>query len=52
MGCCLLAATPILHQNTPDKKAICFVYSGKEQIQILTTQIQNECIGKQTAKIP
>jgi hypothetical protein len=53
MGCCLLAAaTPILHQNTPDKKANCFVSSGKEQIQILTTQIQNRCIGKQTAENP
>lgn len=52
MGCCLLAATPILHQNTPDKKANCFVSSGKEPLQILTTQIQNRCIGKQTAENP
>ncbi len=52
MGCCLLAATPILHQNTPDKKANHFVSSGKEQLQILTTQIQNERIGKQPAKNP
>jgi hypothetical protein len=52
MGCCLLAATPILHQNTPDKKANRFVSSGKEQLQILTTQIQNERIGKQPAKNP
>jgi hypothetical protein len=53
MGCCLLAATtPILHQNTSDQKTNCFVSSGKEQIQILTTQIQNQSIGKKTAKNP